>query len=243
METAHLTEHALWDMWQADCQALNISVSAIQRQQFEQFYQLLITANQTTNLTRITALEDFLYRHLLDSLVIAPMILPNAKLADVGTGAGFPSIPLAILRPDLKILAVESVGKKCKFIESIIEALQLASLSVQNVRSEDLGHKPEAREQFDVVTARAVASLPVLLELCLPLLKVDGHFLALKGVSCDEELAVSAKALKTLGGQYLQAHTFPHLKLEGSRVLAFEKVTKTPPAYPRQAGTPTRKPL
>jgi 16S rRNA (guanine527-N7)-methyltransferase len=164
-------------------------------------------------------------------------------MADIGSGAGFPSIPAAIARPDVQVLAVESIGKKCQFIQSVQESLPLPNLSVNNERSETLGHKPEARAQFDVVTARAVASLPVLLELCLPLLKEGGLFLALKGLAYEDELKVSRTALKTLGGTFKEVLSFPHPKLEGSRVLVFEKTGPTPKAYPRSAGTPAKKPL
>lgn len=239
----HHTNMGLWDTWQTECQSLGISLTTAQRTLFERFYLQLVTANQTTNLTRITEESDFLYRHLLDSLAIVPMLPQNAKLADIGSGAGFPSIPIAIARPDTQVLAVESIGKKCQFIQAAQENLALSNLAVSNERSETLGQKPEYRAQFDIVTARAVATLPVLLELCLPLLKIGGQFLALKGLSYEDELKVSRTAIKTLGGKLIQTISFPHPKLEGSRVLVFEKIAETPKAYPRSAGTPSKKPL
>lgn len=232
-----------WRQWQDDCQALGVSVSEVQRTQFERVYEHLIEANRTVNLTRITAPEEFLYRHLLDSLTLSPLIPPNARLADIGSGAGFPSIPLAIARPDVTVTAVESIGKKCKFIQDTKDKLELANLSVLNARSEDLSRKAESRETFDVVTARAVAALPTLLELCLPLVRPGGLFLAMKGLSYEEELNASAKALKTLGGRFKEVQSFPHPRLEGSRLLVIEKVARTPDAYPRSAGLPGKKPL
>jgi 16S rRNA (guanine527-N7)-methyltransferase len=243
MQTAHHTNTGLWDIWQTACQALGVTLEDVQRAALERFYLQLVEANQTTNLTRITAEEEFLYRHLLDSLVVSPYIPPNAKMADVGSGAGFPAIPIAIARPDVRVLAVESVGKKCQFIQAVQENLNLPNLSVSNERSETLGQKTDTREQFDVVTARAVAALPVLLELCLPLLKVGGRFLAMKGLSYEAELEASQKALKTLGGELKQVLSFPHPRLEGARVLVFEKSAPTPKAYPRAAGLPAKKPL
>lgn len=232
-----------WSQWQKDCQALNVSITDAQRALFERFYEMLTEANRTVNLTRITALEDFLYRHLLDSLAISPLIPAKAQLADIGSGAGFPSIPLAIARPDLTVTAVESIGKKSKFIQDAQEKLALANLTVLNTRSEDLSRQKDTREGFDVVTARAVAALPTLLELCLPLVKKGGLFLAMKGLSYDEELQASAKALKTLGGQFKEVQVFPHPRLEGSRLLVIEKVARTPDMYPRSAGLPGKKPL
>jgi 16S rRNA (guanine527-N7)-methyltransferase len=232
-----------WEQWQADCGQIGVSVPDVQVALFQRFYDLLTEANRTTNLTRITEPEDFLYRHLLDALAILPLIPPDASLADIGSGAGIPAIPLAIARPDLRIIAVESVGKKCAFIQSAKESLDLSNLDVLNDRSELVGQKPEYRERFDVVTARAVAALPVLLELCLPLVTVGGQFLAMKGLSYEAELEASAYALKTLGGRLREVRTFSHPRLEGSRVLAFEKVARTPKQYPRQPGTPSKKPL
>jgi 16S rRNA (guanine527-N7)-methyltransferase len=232
-----------WEQWQADCGQIGVPVTDVRVALFQRFYDLLTEANRTTNLTRITEPEDFLYRHLLDALAILPLIPLDASLADIGSGAGIPAIPLAIARPDLRITAVESVGKKCAFIQSMKESLDLSNLEVLNDRSELVGQKPEYRERFDVVTARAVAALPVLLELCLPLVRVDGQFLAMKGLSYEAELEAAAHALKTLGGCLKEVRTFNHPRLEGSRVLVFEKATRTPKQYPRQPGTPSKKPL
>lgn len=232
-----------WRQWQDDCQQIGVAISNGQRTQFERFYDALTEANRTVNLTRITALDDFLARHLLDSLTIAPLIPQNARLADIGSGAGFPSIPLAIARPDISVLAVESIGKKCKFIQEMQETLNLSNLSVSNARSEDLSRQPNVRESFDVVTARAVATLPTLLELCLPLVKKGGLFLAMKGLSYEEELQASGNAFKTLGGKLKEVKTFSQPGLEGSRLLVIEKAARTPDTYPRSAGLPGKKPL
>jgi 16S rRNA (guanine527-N7)-methyltransferase len=232
-----------WTEWRTACQSLGVSVTDLQQTQFEQFYQQLVETNRSVNLTRITALEDFLYRHLLDSLAIAPLIPQQATLADIGSGAGFPAIPLAIARPDLTITAVESIGKKSQFIRTIQESLGLANLTVLTERSETLGHQPSTREQFDCVTARAVATLPVLLELCLPLVKTGGTFLAMKGLSYEAELAAAGPALKTLGGKLKEVKSFPHPTLEGSRLLVIEKIRPTPKQYPRSAGLAAKKPI
>lgn len=234
---------AQWNAWQHDCQSIGVSVTEAQQDLFGRFYELLSEANRTTNLTRITAPEDFLYRHLLDSLTVAPFIPADASVADIGSGAGIPAIPLAVARPDIQITAVESIGKKCNFIRACQETLNLANLTVLNLRSEDMGRQAGTRESFGIVTARAVATLPALLELCLPLLKKGGLFLAMKGLSYEAELQASANALKVLGGKLLEVKTFEHSRLKDSRLLVFEKTARTPDAYPRTAGLPSKKPL
>lgn len=243
MTQGNASDTAQWTQWRTACQELGVPITDPQQARFEQFYQQLVETNRSVNLTRITALEDFLYRHLLDSLTLAPLIPQQASLADIGSGAGFPAIPLAIVRPDVAITAVESVGKKSQFIQAVKEALGLTNLSILNDRSETLGHQPSNREQFDCITARAVAALPVLLELCLPLVKTGGLFLAMKGLSYEAELAASGPALKTLGGKLQEVKTFSHPKLEGSRLLIIEKIRPTPKQYPRSAGLATKKPI
>ena len=243
MNQGNLHNPTLWGHWRDACHSLGVTINDAQTDQFQRFYTHLIEVNRTTNLTRITALEDFLYRHLLDSLTLTPMIPPNATLADIGSGAGFPAIPLAIVRPDLQITAVESVGKKCAFMAEAAQQLQLSGFTVRNQRSETLGQDPQTRARFDVVTARAVSGLPVLLELCLPLLKTGGHLLAMKGLSYEAELDASQNALKVLGGKLQQVKTFEHPTLSGARLLVFEKVKATPAQYPRPIGIPAKSPL
>lgn len=233
----------LWKQWQEACQDIGVPVSETQMEIFQTFFQQLTEANRNVNLTGIKTLEDFLYRHLLDSLAIAPLIPQDARLADIGSGAGFPAIPLAIVRPDVQVTAVESVGKKSRFTQSVQEALNLKNLVVLNERSEALTRKQQTRERFDIVTARAVASLPVLLELCLPLIKKGGQFLAMKGLSYESELDASVNAIKLLGGRLKEIKTFSHPRLEGARILVFTKVSRTPDVYPRHAGLPAKSPL
>jgi 16S rRNA (guanine527-N7)-methyltransferase len=232
-----------WQQWEIACQPLEVSVTDAQQAQLAVFYQLLVEANKTTNLTRLTTPEDFLYRHLLDSLSIVPLIPPESRLVDVGAGAGFPAIPLAVVRPDISVTAVESVGKKCRFIEETAQKLSLSNLTVLNARSEDLGRDPKHRERYDIAIARAVAALPVLLELCIPFVKPEGMFLAMKGLSYQTELDTAANALKALNVELEDVLQFEHPALEGSRVLLFSKTAPTPKAYPRQAGIPAKKPL
>ncbi len=231
------------EAWTAQSRLLGLSLDASQRAAFDRFYALLCEANRTTNLTRITAPQDFLYRSLLDSLALSPCIPPGSRVVDVGSGAGLPAIPLAIARPDLHITALEATGKKCRFIESVRETLALERLTVLPMRSEDAGQDPCWREQFDIVTARAVAPLPVLLELCLPLAKVGGRFLAMKGEQFEDELAASRKAVHVLKCELQALHQWESGPLAKARILEFAKRGPTPAAYPRPAGTPSKKPL
>lgn len=232
-----------WAAWRKACQELGVSLSDEQEAQFQSFYEHLVEANRSVNLTRIIELEDFLYRHLLDSLTLTPLLPPNARLADIGSGPGIPAIPLAIARPDISVTAVESVGKKCTFIEEAAQKLKISDFTVRNQRSETLGQDPQTRAKFDVVSARAVATLPVLLELCLPLVKVGGHFLAMKGLSYEPELEASKNALKVLGAKLKEVKTFAHPTLAGARLLVFEKIKPTPSNYPRSIGLPGKSPL
>lgn len=236
-------DSALWPAWHEACHALGVTVDAATQERLTQFYTLLIEANQVMNLTRITAPEDFLYRHLLDSLTLSPHIPANAFLVDVGSGPGFPAIPLAIIRPDITVVAVESTVKKARFIGSVGEALGLSNLRCESDRAETLAHDRNFRAKADVVTARAVASLPVLLELCIPFLKVDGLFLAMKGLACEEEVAKSTRAFKMLGASVQSTQTFEHPRLEASRLLLITKFRPTLPDYPRAPGQPAKTPL
>lgn len=207
-------------------------------EQLVKFYPLLTETNAHTNLTRITSPLDFLNRHILDSLMLSPCIEDNASLIDIGTGAGFPSIPLSLFRPDLSITAVDSVGKKTQFITAVKENLTLNSLSVINNRAETLGQEKSHREQYDVATARAVADLPVLLELLAPLVKPSGLLLVVKGDKAEEELSRSNKAIHVLG------LSKPEICEErGSTILIFEKERPTPVEYPRPAAKFKKNPL
>lgn len=243
MNQGNANNQPQWHAWRKAAQDLGVEISDAQEAQFRQFYKQLLETNRHTNLTRITELEDFLYRHLLDSLTLAPLTPPNARLIDIGSGAGFPALPLAIARPDLTVTAVDSVGKKCKFMQETAEKLKVSGFTARNQRSEELGQDPQLREQFDLVSARAVAALPVLLELCLPLLKVGGSFLAMKGLSYEGELEASQNALKVLSGAVKEVKTFVHPSLSGSRLIVIEKTRPTPRQYPRKSGLPAKNPL
>lgn len=211
---------------------------------FDQLYELLLAANAHTNLTRLTSPEDFANRHVQDSLTLLPWIPEKSRLIDLGSGAGFPALPLAIERPDIHVTAVESVGKKCRFIEETAQALGLTNVTVINDRAEALGREAAYREQYNVVTARALAALPVLLEYAMPLVSYpDGCFIAFKGPQYVAELAEAQTAVMTLKTKLSDVIVSEQPELQGSTLLRFIKTGPMPAAYPRAVGVPAKKPL
>lgn len=234
---------ALEAQWQSGARQLGIDSPEFFRPKIERLHDLLTAANRTTNLTRITEPGEFLIRHVLDSLSLLPFLPEGANLADVGSGPGFPAVPLAVVRPDLGITAIEATGKKCAFIESVRDELELANLRVLHRRAEEAGRDPELRESFGRVTGRALSALPVLLELTAPLLKPGGQLLAMKGANFQPELDAAAHAADELGLVYLGVDTPPVPALAQSRILRFEKTARTPEKYPRRSGIPAKNPL
>ena len=208
----------------------------------------MITVNEHVNLTRITEEDEVYLKHFYDSLtpllLVPEVFTEGAKVCDVGAGAGFPSLPIKILRPDLRLTIVDSLGKRLKFLQELLDKLEISGVELVHGRAEDVGQNPAYREQFDLVTARAVARMSVLSEYCLPLAKTGGKFVALKGPKAASELADAKKALDTLGGKVSFSQEFTLAGTEEERtIVVVDKVKKTPAKYPRQAGTPNRKPL
>lgn len=206
----------------------------------EQLYAQLVETNAHTNLTRITTAEDFLQRHILDSWTLSPLIPENSCLVDMGTGGGFPAIPLAIIRPDITIVGVDSVAKKLAFIDKVCEQLGLNNLTTCHSRLEDLGHQKDYREQWDMITARGLAALPTLLELTTPCLKIGGQLLAMKATTGWETEAPTAKgALNTL-----QCRVERTVSVNGDTLIGIiTKTGNTPKAYPRGQNLPRKKPI
>ena len=226
----------------------NLKLSAKQEQQFKTYFKELITVNEHVNLTRITEEDEVYLKHFYDSLtpllLVPEVFTEGAKVCDVGAGAGFPSLPIKILRPDLRLTIVDSLGKRLKFLQELLDKLEISGVELVHGRAEDVGQNPAYREQFDLVTARAVARMSVLSEYCLPLAKTGGKFVALKGPKAASELADAKKALDTLGGKVSFSQEFTLAGTEEERtIVVVDKVKKTPAKYPRQAGTPSRKPL
>ncbi len=219
--------------------------------QFLDYYKLLVEWNEKINLTAITDFEEVCLKHFADSLSLVKMFsssdellsfLSGKTLADIGTGAGFPGIPLKILCPDLGVTLFDSLDKRIRFLDTVIDALSLEGITAVHGRAEDLA-RTDYRESFDISTARAVASLPVLCEYCLPFVKTGGLFIAYKS-DVTEELNSSARALDVLGGKIVQRETFELPDSDISRtILFFEKVGSTPKEYPRKAGKPSKQPI
>ena len=236
------TEHAPF-LRQLTCQHIGSDLSDLQVTQLCNFGDLLLDWNQRLNLTRITEPHEVILKHFVDSMVLGKFI-SGQTFADLGTGAGFPGIPLKILRPDLDIILMDSVKKRLDFLEVVINTLGLKGIRTVHARVEDFGRELIYRGHFDTVSSRAVARLPVLLEYALPVLKVNGLFLAPKGAQYETELAESKKALLILGGT---VEGVEHFSLgEGAdhrAVIRIRKVKETPSQYPRQAGTPSKSPL
>jgi 16S rRNA (guanine527-N7)-methyltransferase len=224
----------------------NILLTSRQVDALTRFEHELIEWNQKFNLTAIRDVESIRRKHFLDSLscVIAWKTQPPCRLVDVGTGAGFPGIPIKILYPNLQLTLVESVGKKAMFCQHIVSVLGLTGVEVIQARAEDIGQTPEHRETYDWALARAVANLNVLSEYLLPLVKVGGTMLAQKGESGPAEAQSAEKAMKLLGGKLKQLIPVHLTGVADDRYLVLvEKVAATPPKYPRKAGIPMKMPL
>ena len=230
---------------------LGIELDKRQACQFLDYYKLLVEWNEKINLTAITEYNDVCLKHFADSASLVRMYpsyddmsssLSGKTLCDVGTGAGFPGIPLKILVPDLKVTLFDSLDKRIKFLDTVISELGLSGIEAVHGRAEDLA-RTDYRASFDHSTARAVAALPVLLEYCLPFLKDGGTFIAYKS-DADEELSQSEHALSVLGGKIVSRENFLLPRSDISRSIIFiSKVGETPGAYPRIAGKPSKQPL
>ena len=209
-----------------------------------EFYELLIEKNKVMNLTAITDLDEVLVKHFADSLslVKAFELKDGMTVIDVGTGAGFPGIPLAIFFPNVRITLMDSLAKRIGFLDEVKEKLSLANVTTVHERAEDLARDPKYRERYDLAVSRAVAKMSVLSEYLLPFVRVGGYMAAYKSVGTAEELAEAGKAIKVLGGGNTEAVSFSLHDMERT-IVKVEKIRSTPPLYPRKAGTPSKKPI
>lgn len=217
-----------------------IFLSEEKEEKFEKYYQLLVEYNTKVNLTAIIEREEVIVKHFIDSIIGVDKLV-GKKLIDVGSGGGFPAIPIKIIRDDIDITLLEATGKKCEFLKKVITELELNNVFVFNKRAEEIAKTVEFREQFDICTARAVARLNTLCEYCMPFVKVGGKFVALKG-DASEELKEAERAIKVLGGQVDCVDNF---NLEGAKrqIVYINKITQTPFGYPRGNGKERKKPL
>lgn len=223
-------------------------LSSKQKEQFATYYNKLIEFNKKVNLTRITDKNEVYLKHFFDSITplleFSDLFKGEKSLCDVGAGAGFPSLPIKILCPDLSITIVDSLGKRLKFLDELVSDLSLDKVTLVHSRAEDAGQNKNLREKFDLVTGCAVARMSVLSEYCLPLAKVDGYLVALKGPKAQDELAEAKNAIEVLGGSVKEVKELTLPDTDDERTLiVVKKVKATPKKYPRQAGTPNRKPL
>ena len=224
----------------SEFQKCNIELSQDKADKLLKLYEFLVEYNQNVNLTAITDFEEVVVKHFIDSVLPFSMIdiKENSSFIDVGTGAGFPSIPLMIVRPDLKGTLLEALNKRCVFLEKACE-LTGVDAKVINGRAED--YAKEKREAFDFATARAVASMPVLCEYCIPYVKTGGRFIALKSVNEDETLC--KKAVKVLGGKISEIKDYTITNGDNRRLFIIDKVSQTPTKYPRNPSMIKKKPL
>ncbi len=224
---------------------LAIELTAQQSEQFERYRQELLDWNTRVNLTAITDPEEVLLKHFLDSLSLLMVYdRPGVRLLDIGAGAGFPGLPLKIVRPQWEVMLLEATGKKVTFLQHIIETLQLKNVVAVHARAEELAHKPEYRAKFDVVTARAVASLPILLEYAGPFCRLGGQIILSKKGNLTEELTQGKRAAQRTGAILKNNVTvkLPGLD-DGRRLLVWEQVGKCPVQYPRSGAAIAKRPL
>lgn len=223
-----------------------MTLSPVQLEQFETYFRMLVEWNEKMNLTSITEKEEVYLKHFYDSISAAFFIDFHkvTTICDIGAGAGFPSIPLKICFPHLHVTIVDSLQKRITFLNELAKGLNLQDTTFYHDRAETFGQRKEKRESYDLVTARAVARLTVLSELCLPLVKKEGLFVALKASAADEEMQAGKKAVTVLGGEVVEKHSFV-LPLEESErnIIVIEKKKQTPKKYPRKPGTPNKSPI
>ncbi|GEN96108.1 16S rRNA (guanine(527)-N(7))-methyltransferase RsmG [Pediococcus ethanolidurans] len=237
------------ETFQQTLAAHGIKLTEKQMQQFNTYYEYLITINEHVNLTAITDKQEVYLKHFYDSLlpgVQNPELFQQPiTLCDVGAGAGFPSIPLKIVFPQLKVTIVDSLNKRITFLHNLVEKLELSDVTLCHDRAETFARaKLPYRESFDLVTARAVARLSVLTELCLPLTKIGGQFLALKASHTEDEVQDADKAIQVLGGKLIKDEQLALPISNDERHLVWiEKIRKTPKKYPRKPGTPNKEPI
>ncbi len=233
------------------CNKINIEISDDQINCFEKYYELLIEKNKVMNLTAITDKEDVIVKHFIDSIALIPYLTDKGininnklKIIDIGTGAGFPGLPLKIMMPDVKFTLLDSLNKRVSFLNEVIDELKLKDIEALHGRAEDYASDNKYREKYDICVSRAVANLSTLSEYCIPFVKENGFFISYKAGESEEEINKSKNAIKILGGKINKVEEFVLPGTDASRVFVFiRKQELTDKKYPRKAGVPAKKPL
>lgn len=233
-----------FDKFLNELKNIDVELSEKQLEQFRIYYEMLVEKNKVMNLTGITEWEEVLEKHFLDSISLIRVynIRQNISVIDMGTGAGFPGVPLKIAFPELRVTLADSLNKRVLFLQEVIDALELKDIEAIHGRAEDLAKDKRYREQYDLSVSRAVANLSTLTEYCLPFVKIGGQFVSYKSGEVDAEVAESKSAVFLLGGKVKEVVKF-ELGESGRSFIVIDKVNGTPKTYPRKAGTPSKKPL
>lgn len=231
---------------QSKAEQLGIRLSEKQLEQFQCYYERLIEKNKVMNLTAITEYEEVVDKHFIDSILLGSVkeLSGKKRVIDVGTGAGFPGIPLKIVYPELEITLLDSLNKRVKFLDEVIEELGLTGIQAVHSRAEDLAQDAAHRQQYDICVSRAVANLSTLSEYCIPFVKQGGYFISYKSTQIEEELKQAKKAVQVLGGTLEQVETvqIPETTIERQFVM-IRKTGTTPKKFPRKAGTASKTPI
>ena len=223
---------------------MDMDINENQFNKFAFYEELLLEWNEKINLTAITEDEEIWFKHFIDSCVINKYIDDGAKVIDVGTGAGFPGIPAKIINESIELTLLDSLNKRINFLSDVCEKIELKNVDLIHGRAEDIANDSKYRETYDIVTARAVSNLATLSEYCLPFVKLNGLFIAMKSGNIDGEIEEAKKAIKELGGEIVEVKKYDLLDLGVSRsIILIKKIKSTPKKYPRKAGTPLKEPI
>lgn len=227
-----------------EAEKISISLSDEQLLKFQKYLELLVETNEKVNLTAITEPKEVVMKHFIDSIALFSVcdVKENAKVADVGTGAGFPGVPLKITRDDIDLTLIDSLNKRLVFLDTLCNEIYI-KVKLVHMRAEECGKNKDFREKFDVVTARAVAALNTLCEYCLPLVKVGGKFIAMKSLKTDEEVKNAKKAIELLGGKIEKIEEISLSEDMTRTFVVIKKVKNTPPKYPRLGAKISKNPI